>query len=75
MAIEGVHWVIFALNDNAPVHHTIAIKGDTSINGMDYKKVYRQNLQSTAAYFTELVAPYYAENESLTGAMSDVTAA
>lgn len=71
MAIEGAHWVIFELSDNDPNHYAIVLKGDTVVNGIAYKKVYKHKLKSTATIPSELLPPYSYNETSLIGGIRD----
>jgi hypothetical protein len=71
MAVEGAHWVIFSLTDNGPYHHAITIQGDTVVNGVAFKKVFRYKLSSEVTHPTELVPPYLVSEKLLIGAIRD----
>ena len=73
MAKEGAHWLIFFMTDNGPDHHFIKVKGDTVINGFNYKKIYKQKIISTATNPSDLIAPYFIENNLLIVFMRDDT--
>ena len=59
MAVEGAHWVIFDKDDDSTYHHTIVVKGDTTVNGTDYKKIYRWAIQNDAELLQDFLPPYY----------------
>ena len=68
-AIEGAHWVMYDGGTSyfSTNHHILTIRGDTVVNGLDYKKLYLQNL----ANFGFLTPPYAVEDEFLWGAIRD----
>lgn len=71
MAVEGAHWVIFALSDDGTAHHAIALKGDTILAGTAYKKVYQYKIESPATIPSELLPPYSFSETSLMGGIRD----
>ncbi len=71
MAVEGAHWVVFALTDDGSAHYSIALKGDTVVNGIFYKKVFRYKLESLATIPAELFPPYTFNETSLIGGIRD----
>ncbi|MEO1259838.1 MAG: T9SS type A sorting domain-containing protein [Bacteroidota bacterium] len=73
MAVDGAHWLIFSMTDNGPDHHFIKVNGDTIINGINYKKTYKQEIINDPINPSELISPYYIKNESLIVFMRDDT--
>ncbi len=71
MALEGAHWIIFSINDQGYNHHALSIRGDTVLNGLDYKKIYRQDIKNQVAYPVELVPPYQFDTTYLQGFLRD----
>ncbi|MCB0643578.1 MAG: T9SS type A sorting domain-containing protein [Phaeodactylibacter sp.] len=72
MAIENAHWVIYNGFDYTPDPHIFAVRGDTTIGGTAYKKIYYQDLVDEL-YWAD---PYYLmEDEYLWGVMRDDTMA
>ncbi len=77
MAVEGAQWVIYLYdNDGYPpftdLYFGYRIEGDITINGLDYKKVYRRDfipVNPNTNYPQE--PPFTIENEVLYGAIRD----
>lgn len=75
MAVENAHWIMFAIGENGPNHHVVTIKGDTTINGVLYKKTWRQEIENPAIYAVDFYPPFYVHPPELIGAMRDDVAA
>ncbi len=72
MAVEGAHWVIFDKSDDGSHHHMLKIEGDTTLNGIFYKKLYRLAIQSEATLIQDFLPPYYYfGQEQLIGLLRD----
>lgn len=71
MAAEGAHWVMYQIGEHGPGHHLFKICGDTLIEGMAYKKMYRENLTSQATSSQEFQPPYFSDEIILLGAIRD----
>ena len=70
MAKEGAHWVMKASGEAIlDGHHILAVRGDTTIDNMVYKKIYRQDV--FVAEGAELEAPYLMTGEILLAAIRD----
>lgn len=54
VAIENAHWFMFAFPDGIiSDHHAFAVRGDTLINSMAYKKLYYQDFAPAPVYLLE----------------------
>ncbi|MBI5913929.1 MAG: T9SS type A sorting domain-containing protein [Bacteroidetes bacterium] len=73
MALENAHWIVYAIGENQTDHHVFSTQGDTTINGLTYKKTWWQKIQSDATSSAEFVPPFFTENSVLIGAMRDDT--
>ena len=71
MAVEGAHWLMFEIDENGPDHHFFKICGDTTINGLEYKKMYRENLTSQATASQDFGPPFFSDEIILYGAIRD----
>jgi hypothetical protein len=59
MAIEGAHWVVFDKDNDSTYHHALIIEGDSIVNGKNYKKIFRREIQSGVIYPQDFLPPYY----------------
>ncbi|MBK9017756.1 MAG: T9SS type A sorting domain-containing protein [Saprospiraceae bacterium] len=75
MAVENAHWIMYAIGENEPNHHVISVKGDTTINGMGYKKTWRQQIQNNIISPATFLPPFFVHPGNLIGAMRDDTLA
>lgn len=71
MAVEGAHWVMYAIGNDGPEHHIFVLCGDTTLNGAAYKKMYREHLTSQATAFMDFGPPYFSDAIKLIGAIRD----
>lgn len=68
VGIENAHWFMHSINqDYSANHHAYVIRGDTTIDNIDYKKIYYQDLGNDPF----LEPPYLLQNEYLWGAIRD----
>jgi hypothetical protein len=74
MAVENAHWIMYAISEDGPDHNVVSVKGDTVINGILYKKTWRQHIVSDATAAIDFHPPFQVETPVLIGAMRDETA-
>lgn len=71
MAVENAHWIMYAIGENSPQHYVVSVKGDTVINGILYKKTWRQQIESDATAPIDFHPPFQVLPPVLIGAMRD----
>ncbi len=76
MAQENAHWIMFAIGENGTAHHVISLKGDSTINGLVYKKMQWRKIHSNVTSAQAFQPPfYYDASAKLMGALRDDTLA
>lgn len=76
MAVENAHWIVYSLGEILPNHHFYTVKGDTAINGLAYKKIWRRPILNFATSAQEFQPPFlYGDSIVLVGALRDDTLA
>ncbi|MBK8562246.1 MAG: T9SS type A sorting domain-containing protein [Saprospiraceae bacterium] len=76
MAIENAHWIVYSLGEILPNHHFYTVKGDTAINGIAYKKLWRRPILNFATSAQQFQPPFlYGDSIALIGALRDDTPA
>lgn len=74
MAIENAHWIVYSLGEIVPNHHFYTVKGDTTINGMAYKKLWRRPIIDFATSAQQFQPPFlYNDSMLMVGALRDDT--
>ncbi len=76
MSQENAHWIMYAIGENGADHYVISVQGDTTINGLDYKKLWWRKIHSNATSAQQFQPPfYYDASATLLGALRDDTTA
>ncbi len=74
MAIEGAHWIIFRIPDGIDWgHEAIVIRGDSTVNGLIYKKVFAQDIVNEEYDESQFMPPFYLGEEIFVGLVRDDT--
>lgn len=72
MAIENAHWIVYSLGEILPNHYFYTVKGDTAINGLAYKKLWRRPILNFATSAQQFQPPFqYGDSIALIGALRD----